>query len=100
MGEETFMLQERISESAGEKPVAKTSFAKDALKSYINRIERLSEEKAALSADITEVFNEAKGTGFDVKIMRQVIRMRKLDKADFQEQEAMLDLYLTAMDMR
>ncbi len=80
--------------------MSKTAFAKDQLKSFINRIERLEEEKAALSADIKEVYAEAKGTGFDVKIMRQVIRMRKLDKADFQEQEAMLDLYLTAMDMR
>jgi uncharacterized protein (UPF0335 family) len=80
--------------------MSKTAFAKDALKSYINRIERLNEEREALSADIREVFAEAKGTGFDTKIMRQVIRMRKLDKADFQEQEAILDLYLTAMDMR
>ena len=80
--------------------MSKTAFAKDQLQSFINRIERLEEEKAALSADIKEVYAEAKGTGFDVKIMRQVIRMRKLDKADFQEQEAMLDLYLTAMDMR
>ena len=72
----------------------------DRLKSFIERIERLDEEKAALTADIKDVFAEAKGTGFDTKIMRQVIRMRKLDKADFQEQEAMLDLYLTAMDMR
>jgi len=80
--------------------MSKTAFAKDQLKSFINRVERLEEEKAALAADIKEVFAEAKGTGFDVKIMRQVIRMRKLDKADFQEQEAMLDLYLTAMDMR
>jgi len=74
--------------------------AGEQLKSFIERIERLEEEKRALSEDIKEVFAEAKGTGFDVKIMRQVIRMRKLDKADFQEQEAMLDLYLTAMDMR
>ena len=83
-----------------ERPVAKSGFAKDQLKSFINRIERLEEERAALSADIKEVYSEAKGTGFDTKIMRQVIRMRKLDKADFQEQEAILDLYLTAMDMR
>jgi uncharacterized protein (UPF0335 family) len=76
------------------------SFAKDQLKSFINRIERLNEERQALSDDIKEVFAEAKGTGFDTKIMRQVIRMRKLDKAEFQEQEAILDLYLTAMDMR
>ncbi len=80
--------------------MSKAVFAKDHLKSFINRIERLNEEREALSADIREVFAEAKGTGFDTKIMRQVIRMRKLDKADFQEQEAILDLYLTAMDMR
>jgi len=80
--------------------MAKTAFAKDQLKSFINRIERLNEERAALAADIKEVFAEAKGTGFDVKIMRQVIRLRKLDKADFQEQEAMLSLYLEALDMR
>jgi uncharacterized protein (UPF0335 family) len=80
--------------------MATASFAKDQLRSFIERIERLEEERTALSADIREVYSEAKGTGFDVKIMRQVVRMRKLDKADFQEQEAVLDLYLTAMDMR
>lgn len=80
--------------------MVKSSFAKQQLRSFIDRIERLNEEREALSADIKEVFSEARGTGFDTKIMRQVIRMRKLDKADFQEQEAMLDLYLTAMDMR
>jgi len=80
--------------------MSKAAFAKDQLKSFINRIERLNEERQALSDDIKEVFAEAKGTGFDTKIMRQVIRMRKLDKAEFQEQEAILDLYLTAMDMR
>lgn len=94
------MLQESVSNSEGEKPVAKSGFAKDVLKSFINRVERLNEERDALSADIREVFAEAKGTGFDTKIMRQVIRMRKLDKADFQETEALLDLYLTALDMR
>ena len=80
--------------------MTKSSFAKDQLKSFIDRIERLEEERNALTADIREVYAEAKGTGFDTKIMRQVVRMRKLDKADFQEQEAILDLYLTAMDMR
>ncbi|HEY2010554.1 MAG TPA: DUF2312 domain-containing protein [Rhizomicrobium sp.] len=80
--------------------MANSGFAKDVLRSFINRIERLEEEKAALAADIKEVYSEAKGTGFDTKIMRQVIRMRKLDKAEFQEQEAILDLYLGAMDMR
>ena len=80
--------------------MAKTGFAKEQLKAFINRIERLNEERDALSADIREVYSESKGSGFDVKILRQVIRLRKLDKADFQEQEAMLDLYLTAADMR
>lgn len=80
--------------------MAKAGFAKDQLMSFIKRIERLEEEKAALAGDIKEVYAEAKGTGFDTKIMRMVVRMRKLDKADFQEMEAMLDLYLTAADMR
>ena len=80
--------------------MAKTGFAKEHLKSFIERIERLEEEKAALAADIREVYAEAKGQGFDTKIMRQVIRLRKLDRADRQEQEAMLDLYLGALGMR
>jgi len=80
--------------------MAKTGFAKDQLKSFINRIERLEEERAALSADIREVYSEAKGQGFDTKIMRQVVRLRKLDTADRQEQEAILDLYLGALGMR
>lgn len=69
------------------------------LRSYIERVERLEEEKAALAADIREVFAEAKGNGFDVKVMREVIRLRKLDQADRQEQEALLDLYLSAIGM-
>lgn len=76
------------------------NFAKDQLKAFIDRVERLEEERAALSADIREVFSEAKGTGFDTKIMRAVIRMRKMDKADFQEMEALMDLYLDALGMR
>ncbi len=80
--------------------MAKNGFAKEHLKSFMNRIERLEEERNALTADIREVYAEAKGTGFDTKIMRQVVRLRKMDKADFQEQEAILDLYLNALDMR
>ena len=74
--------------------------AGDRLKSFIERIERLEEEKKALANDIKEVFAEAKGNGFDTKIMRQVVRLRKLDTADRQEQEAILDLYLGALGMR
>ncbi len=80
--------------------MAKSGFAKEHLKSFIERIERLEEEKAALAADIREVYSEAKGTGFDTKIMRQVVRLRKLDTADRQEQDAILDLYLSALGMK
>ena len=73
--------------------------AADHLKSFIERIERLEEEKAAIANDVKEVYAEAKGTGFDTKIMRQIIRLRKMDKAEYQEQEALLDIYKQAMDM-
>jgi uncharacterized protein (UPF0335 family) len=79
--------------------MTKSGFAKEQLKSLVERIERLEEEKAALTADIREVYSEAKGQGFDTKIIRQVVRLRKLDRADFQEQEAILDLYLAALGM-
>jgi len=80
--------------------LAKSGFAKEHLRSFIERIERLEEEKKALSDDIREVFSEAKGTGFDTKVMRQVIKLRKMESADRQEQEAMLDLYLSALGMK
>jgi uncharacterized protein (UPF0335 family) len=80
--------------------MAKSGFAKDHLKSLIERVERLEEEKMALTADIREVYSEAKGQGFDTKIMRQVVRLRKLDRAEFQEREAILDLYMSALGMR
>jgi uncharacterized protein (UPF0335 family) len=80
--------------------MAKSGFAKEHLRSFIERIERLEEEKKALADDIKEVYSEAKGTGFDTKVMRQVIRLRKMENADRQEQEAMLDLYLNALGMK
>ncbi|MEC9152807.1 MAG: DUF2312 domain-containing protein [Pseudomonadota bacterium] len=70
------------------------------LKSLIERVERLEEEKAALAEDIREVYSEAKGSGFDVKIMRQIVRLRKMDTSDRQEQEAILDTYMAALGMR
>ena len=73
--------------------------AADRLRSFIERIERLEEEKTALSADIREVYSEAKSVGFDSKIIRQVIRLRKLDGGDRREQEELLDLYKTALGM-
>lgn len=74
--------------------------AGDRLKSFIERIERLEEEKAGLAADIKEVYSEAKGTGFDVKIMRQIIRLRKMDNQDRREQEDLLTLYMQAIGMQ
>lgn len=73
--------------------------ARDQLRSVVERIERLEEEKAATAADIKEVYAEAKANGFDTKTLRQVIRIRKQDKAERQEQEAILDLYLHALGM-
>lgn len=72
-------------------------FAADQLNSIVLRLERLDEEKAALTKDISEVYSEAKGNGFDTKVLRQVIKLRKMDKADRQEQEAILDLYMSAL---
>ena len=67
--------------------------AADRLKSFIERIERLEEEKAAIAGDIREVYSEAKSTGFETKIMRQVVRLRKMEAHDREEQEQLLDLY-------
>jgi uncharacterized protein (UPF0335 family) len=76
-----------------------TRIARDQLKSIVERIERLEEEKAALSEDIKEVYAEAKANGYDTKTLRTVIRLRKQDSAERQEQEALLDLYLAALGM-
>ncbi|MDX2225050.1 MAG: DUF2312 domain-containing protein [Rhodospirillaceae bacterium] len=76
---------------------ADKSISAQRLKQFISRIERLDEEKTNLGADIREVFSEAKSAGFDTKIMRQVIKLRKMDKADRDEQEALLQLYLDAV---
>ena len=73
--------------------------ARNHLRAYIDRIERLEEEKAALMGDIREVYAEAKGAGFDPKIMRQVIRIRKMEPDKRQEQEYVLDTYLSALGM-
>lgn len=69
------------------------------LKSYIERIERLEEEKKGLSSDITDLFSEAKSNGFDVKTMRQVLKLRKMKTNDRTEQEYLLDLYKRALGM-
>ena len=73
------------------------STAQGQLKSVIERIERLEQEKAEVAEQIKEVFAEAKGNGFDVKTLRKVVRIRKQDRAKRQEEEAVLDLYLSAI---
>jgi uncharacterized protein (UPF0335 family) len=73
--------------------------AQGQLKSIIERIERLEVEKSTIAEDIKEVFLEAKGNGFDVKILRKVIRIRKQDRAKRMEEEAILDLYMSAIGM-
>jgi uncharacterized protein (UPF0335 family) len=73
--------------------------AGERLRSFIERIERLEEEKRTLAEDIKEVFAEAKGNGFDTKIMRQIIKIRRMDKDDLDEQESLLDIYKRALGM-
>jgi len=73
--------------------------AGEQLKSFIERIERLEEEKRALSGDIKEVYAEARGTGFEPKIMRQIIKLRRMDKEEVDEAESLLDLYKRALGM-
>ena len=78
-------------------PDVLTSQAQGRLRTIIERVERLEEDKAAILNDIKEVLSEAKGEGYDVKIIRQVVRLRRIDKAKRQEAEAVLDLYLSAL---
>ena len=79
--------------------MADSAIARDQLKSIVERIERLEEEKAGIAEDIREVYGEAKANGFDVKILRQVVRLRKQDLTERQEQDAVRDLYLHALGM-
>lgn len=83
--------------AAAEEP--KVRFAKDQLKAVIERVERLEEEKKAISDDIRDVFAEAKVNGFDVKALRAIVRLRKLDANERQEQEAILETYMNALGM-
>jgi uncharacterized protein (UPF0335 family) len=74
-----------------------SSTAQGTLKSLVERIERLEEDKASVAGDLKEVYAEAKGEGFDTKIIRKVIRLRKSDVAKRQEEEALIELYITAI---
>lgn len=93
-------MSSRDPSSGSESPDALSSVGGNAapvLRSFVERIERLAEEKQALSADIREIFAEAKGNGFDVKTLRKVIAIRRLDPAEHAEQESLLELYCRAL---
>jgi len=85
--------------ASAEKEQRATRFAKDQLKAFVERIERLEEEKKATSDDIRDVYAEAKGTGFDTKALRTIVRLRKLNTDERREQQEVLDTYLHALGM-
>lgn len=74
-----------------------TTVAAERLRSFLERVERLEEEKTTISGDIKEVFAEAKGEGYDSKTLRKIVRLRKMDRAKRDEEEALLDLYISAL---
>ncbi len=82
--------------TADEKP---TNVAGERLRSIVDRIERLEEERKALGSDIKDIYGEAKSAGFDVKVLRQLIRIRKQEPAEIEEQETLLDVYRRAIGM-
>ncbi len=84
--------QPKASEDAG-------GIAADRLRSIVERIERLEEERKALASAIKDIYTEAKSAGFDVKVLRQIIRLRKQEPSDVEEQETLLDLYRRALGM-
>jgi uncharacterized protein (UPF0335 family) len=75
------------------------SVAQDQIRAIIERVERMEEEKRAISDDIKEIYAEAKGNGFDTKVLRQIVRIRKQDASERAEQEALLELYMSALGM-
>ena len=85
--------------AAAEKEQPATRFAKDQLKAFIERIERLEEEKKATADDIRDVYAEAKGNGFDIKALRSIVRLRKMDTDERREQQEVLETYMHALGM-
>jgi uncharacterized protein (UPF0335 family) len=85
--------------AAKEQEQPATRFAKDHLKAFVERIERLEEEKKTIADDIRDVYAEAKATGFDVKALRTIVRLRKVDADERKEHEAVLETYMHALGM-
>lgn len=88
-----------IGHNSGTSDVADSGVAAEELKQFIERIERLEEEKSAIAGDIKEVYGELKGRGFDAKAVRKLVQIRKQDAEERAEQEAILELYMQAMGM-
>jgi uncharacterized protein (UPF0335 family) len=80
-------------------PSSSESVAQDQIRAIIERIERMEEEKRAITEDIKEIYAEAKGNGFDTKVLRKIVTIRKQDASERAEQEALLELYMTALGM-
>ena len=85
--------------AAAEKEQASVRFAKDQLKAFVERIEKLEEEKKTISDDIRDVYAESKANGFDVKALRTIIRLRKIEPTEREEQDAILETYMHALGM-
>jgi uncharacterized protein (UPF0335 family) len=79
--------------------MAEATVSDDQLRLFIERIERLEEEKKGIADDVRDVYSEAKGQGYDAKIMRQIVRLRKMSLQDRQEMETILDLYKSALGL-
>jgi uncharacterized protein (UPF0335 family) len=88
-----------LAEKKTEESAQSGNIAADRLRSLIERIERLEEERKALSSDIKDIYAESKSAGFDVKVMRQLIRIRKQEPSEVEEQETLLDVYRRALGM-
>ena len=86
--------------NSGDQPTQEqVGIASDRLRSLVDRIERLEEERKAIGSDIKDIYAEARSAGFDVKVLRQLIRIRKQDAAEVEEHESMLRVYRTALQM-
>jgi uncharacterized protein (UPF0335 family) len=92
-------LRQNEARMAVDTKAKKESIAADRLRSLVERVERLEEERKTLASDIKDIYAEAKGAGFDVKVMRQLIRIRKQEPAEVEEQETLLDVYRRALGM-
>lgn len=88
-----------MTDMTGHNSAATGGIAADRLRSIIERVERLEEERKALSGDIKDIFSEAKSAGFDVKVIKQIIALRKREPAEVEEQETLLDIYRRALGM-